>query len=148
MLREIVGRHIEVKRTWAGPAYTFPAALFQPIGAAQIYPGNAALLHPQLASWAPELRQRKPCFGVFRNGQAIAICASSRTTAQAAEAGVETVTEFRGEGAAGLAVAAWAAAVRDSGRIPIYSTSWENLASRAVAAKLELDLFAEDLHIT
>jgi predicted GNAT family acetyltransferase len=114
----------------------------------QIYPANAHLLHPSLVSWAAELRQRRPCFAVFRGGQAVAICCSSRTTPRAAEAGVETVAAFRGHGAAGLAVEAWAAAVRAEGRIPFYSTAWTNLPSRAVARKLGLELFAENLHVS
>jgi hypothetical protein len=146
-LAGLVGKHVEVTRRWAGPAYVFPEPLFPSAGAIQLYPANAVMLHPELATWGPELRQRRPCFAVLRGGQAIAICASSRKSAGAAEAGVETVSAFRGQGAAGLAVAAWAAAVRESGRVPFYSTSWENAASLAVARKLGLELFGEDVHV-
>lgn len=144
----LVSRHVTVSKKWAGPAFVWTPPIFPAVGAAQIYAAHGALLHPELAPWAAELRHRKPCFGVFRSGQAIAICASARSTENAAEAGVETVAEFRGQGAAVLATGAWAAAVHESGRIPIYSTSWENAASRAVASKLGLELFAEDLHVT
>ncbi|MGH2617528.1 MAG: GNAT family N-acetyltransferase, partial [Thermomicrobiales bacterium] len=41
----------------------------------------------------------------------------------------------------------WAQAVRQEGRIPLYSTSWENLASQAVARKLGLVLYGVDLDI-
>lgn len=146
-LAELAARHVPVSRRWAGPAFTFPVPLFPAVGAVQLYPGNAVLLHPELATWGPELAARRPSFGVFRDGQVIALCASSRTSAGAAEAGVETVPSFRGQGAACLAVMAWAAAVRGAGKVPIYSTSWENTASRAVARKLELELFAEDLFV-
>jgi len=142
---EVARRHVSVTEAWAGPAFAFPEPLFPSLGAMQIYPANAHLLHPDLVSWAPELRERRPCFAVLRGGQGVAICCSSRTNDAACEAGVEVAAASRGQGAAGLAVAAWAAAVRASGREPIYSTSWANGASRAVARKLELELFAENL---
>jgi RimJ/RimL family protein N-acetyltransferase len=64
------------------------------------------------------------------------------------EAGVETVPTFRGRGFAAQVVAAWVGAVREMGFVPLYSTSWENEASRSVARKLSLIQFGSDLHIT
>jgi hypothetical protein len=40
--------------------------------------------------------------------------------------------------------AAWAAAIRASGRTPLYGTSWTNTASLEVARKLGLVVFASD----
>jgi predicted GNAT family acetyltransferase len=71
-----------------------------------------------------------------------------RITPAACEAGVETAPGFRGHGHAARVVAAWALAVRDAGQIPLYSTSWQNTASQAVARKLGLRQFGADLHIT
>lgn len=132
---------------WRGPVYRFPPPIFPPMGAMQLYPAHASLLHPELATLGPELARRRPTFAVIRGGQAVSVCYSARASANAAEAGVETASAFRGEGCAGLAVAAWADAVRASGRVPLYSTSWENAASIAVAAKLELIEFGEDIHV-
>jgi predicted GNAT family acetyltransferase len=72
------------------------------------------------------------------------MCFSSRTSAYAAEAGVETAPEFRGRGYASAVVTRWAEVVRQSGRRPLYSTSWDNLASQGVAKKLGLILYGED----
>jgi len=72
------------------------------------------------------------------DGAPISICFCSRVSEVAAEAGVETAPECRGRGFAGLATAAWAAAIQASGRTPIYSTSWSNGPSLAVARKLGL----------
>jgi hypothetical protein len=63
------------------------------------------------------------------------------------EAGVETAAASR-RGHAPAVVAAWAAAVRALGAEPLYSTSWQNSASRAVARKLGLVPCGRDLHIT
>ena len=130
----------------AGPVFAFPAPLF-PLGAIQLYPGTAGLLHPSLVTWAPDLPYARPAFVAIVDRQAVAICASVRLTAGAAEAGVETALDYRGRGAAGLATIAWAEAVRKAGRTPFYSTSWSNKASLAVARKLELVPVAEDIRL-
>ena len=132
---------------YAGPAYLFTRPLFA-MGAMLIYPSQAASLHPELIEWAAELRDRRPCYGVFHQGQAVAICCCARSGPDAADAGVETVAAFRGRGFAAMAVEAWATDIRGKGRIPFYSTSWENTASQAVAGKLGLTLYAEHIHVT
>jgi predicted GNAT family acetyltransferase len=76
------------------------------------------------------------------------VCASVRVTVDAHEAGVETHPDFRGRGQGARAVAAWATLVRESGAVPLYSTSWSNEASRRLASRLGLVQFGSDLHIT
>jgi hypothetical protein len=44
-------------------------------------------------------------------------------------------------------VVAWATAVREGGRVPLYRTEWGNTASRALARRLGLICYAEDLHL-
>jgi predicted GNAT family acetyltransferase len=105
---------------------------------------DPAVLHPELAPWGPELELRRPCFGMMDGGLVVSICCCARTTPEAAEAGVETATGYRGRGLAAKAVAAWAEAVIASGRVAFYSTSRENLASQAVARKLGAVEFGED----
>lgn len=57
---------------------------------------------------------------------------------------METLPAFRGRGLATAAVACWGRAVQRSGRTALYSTSWENAASRAIAKKLSAVLYGED----
>jgi hypothetical protein len=157
-LREVLaasGAHIV---EWRGPAYRFPKRLATPSIEAEVVeigPGDAGLLAGPLADWAPELGDRLPCVAAVVRGHALAVCCSSRPLEVAgspaspvAEAGVETVPEARGRGLAPAVVAAWGRAVRARGGEPAYSTSWENRASRAVARKLGLILYGEDLHFT
>ncbi|MBI4639501.1 MAG: GNAT family N-acetyltransferase [Candidatus Tectomicrobia bacterium] len=73
---------------------------------------------------------------------------SSRLSDRAAEAGVETLEEFRGHGYATNVTAGWALAIRERGLIPFYSTWWENIASQAVARQLGLILYGVELHFT
>jgi len=84
---------------------------------------------------------------VIAQGSAVSVCFCSRITPHAAEAGVETLAAFCGKVAATAAAAGWAAAVQQSQRLALYSTSWQNHASQAVAKKLGAVLYAEDWSI-
>jgi hypothetical protein len=146
-LQAVLAGHGSMGTAHAGPAFVFPRPLVPPMGAMLLYPRHAHMLHPGLATLAPELRHRRPIYAVLRGGQAVSVCYSARTTAEAAEAGVETVVEYRGQGCAALAADAWAQEVRAKGRVPFYSTSWDNAASLAVAGKLDLIALGEDIHL-
>jgi hypothetical protein len=109
---------------------------------------DAALLEPLLAAWIPDIRNSPPLVVRVLDGRAVSVCGSVRITPQAHEAGVETPAACRGHGYAAAAVATWAEAVRERGSEPLYSTSWQNAASRALARKLGLIPIGRDLHIT
>ena len=108
---------------------------------------NDDLVRPLFPVLADDLPWRQPCLALVDDGRLASLCFSARNTPTAAEAGVETLEEFRGRGYAPAVVAAWARAVRREGRIPLYSTSWDNLASRSVARKLGLVLYGADFSI-
>jgi len=143
----ILARAAPVQRTWEGPAFVFPDQL-PPSDAVRVTHGNAQLLRPYLESWLPDVDAGGPMYVLVVDGHAVAVCASVRQTSMADEAGVDTAPAFRGRGFAGQVAAAWARAIRDMSKIPFYSTSWDNEASRAVARKLGLVQFGSDLHIT
>ncbi len=144
----LLTRRAPVERTWAGPAYHFPDALAEPRGTVPVTAQNADLLRPHLAPWLDHVARGRPMVAVLAEGRAVAVCCSVRVTDTAHEAGVETTPGFRGRGCAPRAVAAWALAIRRMGRVPLYSTSWGNTASRAVARKLGLIQFGADFHLT
>lgn len=114
----------------------------------QITPSTTHLLSGEFAWLADELTVRNPVMAVVVDGSAVSVCFSARATRHASEAGVETLPEHRGRRHAGAVTAAWADAVQRQGRIPLYSTSWENHPSRRVAARLGLIQYATDFHIT
>ena len=60
---------------------------------------------------------------------------------------MDTAEGFRGRGYAALVTAAWAQAIRAAGLTPVYSTSDDNHASRAVARKLRLREFGWDVQV-
>jgi GNAT acetyltransferase len=146
--QEILGRLTPAERTWTGPAFSFPNELPIPAGVARISEANAHVLHPFFEEWLPDVRLCQPMFALTVDGQAASLCCSVRQTGMAHEAGVETAAQFRGRGYAARVVVAWARAVKDAGRIPLYSTSWTNEASRGVARRLALTLFGNDVHIS
>jgi RimJ/RimL family protein N-acetyltransferase len=145
----ILSQDAPVQHTSVGLAFRFPSALPLTRNTRILRdPTDAALLHPSLAAWASDIQSSPPLAGLFVDGQVVAVCASVRITPQAHEAGVETAAPLRGRGYATAVVAAWAVAVRALGVEPLYSTTWRNAASRAVAHSLGLVSVGRDLHIT
>ncbi|HLK17039.1 MAG TPA: GNAT family N-acetyltransferase [Fimbriimonadaceae bacterium] len=129
---EILGGEFDV-----GPAFEFPE--FMPLVDEVAVIEDAERLQASFNGWtADELSGRSPIMAVVDDGVPVSICFCARASASIAEAGVETAPEFRGRGIAGLVTAAWATAIQASGRTPIYSTSWRNGPSLAVARKLGL----------
>lgn len=133
-----------------GPAYRFPDCLPAPTGVTRITASNRQLLR-RLPAYLDDVERGldvyEPRLVVVAEGVAVSICNSARLTDRAAEAGVETLDGYRGRGHATTVVAAWAQAIRERGRIPLYSTSWDNLASQAVARKLGLVQYGADWSI-
>ena len=121
----------------AGPAFEFPEHM--PLFEEAALIEDVERLLGSFNGWtADELPGRSPIMAIIKDGVPISICFCARMSESVAEAGVETTPEFRGHGSAGLATAAWATAIQASGRTPIYSTSWSNGPSLAVARKLGL----------
>lgn len=135
-------------RTYEGPAFRFADPLPAPgRETRRVTPEQGALLRdfPELRV---ELPWRDPCFAIVVDALAVSICFSSRTSARAAEAGVATLPAYQGRGFARSALGAWAAEIGTRGLIPLYSTSWENAASQAVARSLRLVRYGVDLSIS
>ena len=124
-----------------GPAFHFPDALAEPNGA--VFVDDVGRLVRHFSGWSEdEVEERMPIAAIQKDENAISVCFCARRSDKAAEAGLETAAVFRGSGLAVRVAAAWASAVRASGRIPLYSTSWHNTASLAVARKLGLMIYA------
>ena len=94
------------------------------------------------------LAWRRPVLAIVEDGAVVSACYSPRHSSRACEAGVDTEEPYRGRGYAARVVAAWRDAVEREGRVPLYSTTWDNAASRAVARKLGLVAYAETLSLT
>ncbi|MXY92943.1 MAG: GNAT family N-acetyltransferase [Caldilineaceae bacterium SB0670_bin_27] len=136
LYRALVGGEV-----YAGPAFHFPKTVEQPD--ATVHVNALTLLARHFSGWtAAEIPGRSPIVAVVEDGHAVSVCFCARRSQKAAEAGLETAKAHRGRGFGPQVTAAWALAVRASGRVPLYSTSWENGASLAVARKLVLVAYA------
>lgn len=145
-IRSLLAAHAPITAQARGPAYRLPGGLPVPDGVVLISEENAHLLEGHFA-WAITSRSGfrfAPVAAAVERGSAVSIGFCARLTASVAEAGVVTAQGHRGHGHAGAAVAGWAAAMRRLGRLPLYSTQWENLASQAVARRLGAVRYGED----
>ncbi|MCH8920129.1 MAG: GNAT family N-acetyltransferase [Chloroflexi bacterium] len=128
-------------RVASGPAFSFPDTLPDP--GEVVLVDDLRLLERNFRGWvAEEMPGCSPIVAILEDGHAVSVCFSARRSEIAAEAGLETTQTFRGRGLGPRVTAAWALAIRDSSRIPLYSTSWDNDASLAVARKLRLHAYA------
>ena len=147
MYQRILETHAPVQNISHGPAYHFPATITAPEGvtATRMTRDNAQALQPDFPWLFSQLDEMPPVFAVLHECGAVAACFSSRFPGVANEAGVNTLEGFRGRGYAAAVVAGWATAIRARGVMPLYGTTWSNLASQAVARKLGLVLYGDDL---
>jgi len=140
--------HAPMRQLEAGPAYHFAEYPEPARPLLALTEKDAGMLHGGFEDLVAELPDWQPFLALLDGGRAVSVCRSARITPAAHEAGVETLPDFRGKGYARDVVAGWARSVRSLGAVPLYSTSWENTASQAVAKKLHLVLYGADFHVT
>jgi RimJ/RimL family protein N-acetyltransferase len=140
--------HAPVHKLWMGPAYQFTAYFEPSRPLLVITETNAERLLGGFEELVAELPAWQPFLALVEESRAVSVCRSVRITPDAHEAGVETLPDFRGKGYATDVVAGWARVVQSLGAMPLYSTSWENTASQAVAKKLHLVPYGADFQVT
>lgn len=145
---QLLEAYAPVESVSAGPAYYFSENTLpsrQPIAVTEsnweVFQGGFEKLLEELPLWHPFV-------ALIEEGRAVSVCRSVRITAEGHEAGVETLPDYRGKGYAKDVVAEWAQRVRAIGALPLYSTSWDNEASQAVARSLRLKFYGADFHMS
>ena len=149
-IRAALHTHAPITQEECGPAYWIPDQVQIPAGVVLVAAANAHLVAANFPWTRTSLSDvtTGPLLAAVVQDQAVSICYCARLTPRAAEAGVQTVAAERGRGYASAVVAGWACAVRQRGLVPLYSTSWANLASQGVARKLGMVRYGEDWSIT
>ena len=122
--------HAPMHRLWMGPAYHFTEYPEPSRPLLALTTTNAERLRGGFEELIAELPAWQPFLAIVEEGRAVSVCRSVRITPAAHEAGVETLSDFRGRGYAPDVVAGWARVVQSLGAMPLYSTSWENSASQ------------------
>ncbi len=147
-IRAILADYAPAETEYRGPAFFFPEQL-PPSHRAELLGDRRRAPREGPFAWLREADDASRPIALVRSesGDVASVCYSARATSVVAEAGVRTLEQHGGHGFARMAVIAWAAAVRQDGRTPLYSTQWENIASRALASRLGLICYGEDLHI-
>ncbi len=130
-----------------GPVYRFPADLPAASGVTVVDRRNAHVLHGGFDDDVEQLEVVQPCVAVVESGRAVSVCRVVRRSFHDLEAGVETLPSGRRRGYGAEVVAAWAALVRRQAMNPLYSTSWDNVASIGLAARLGLMRIGVDLSV-
>lgn len=137
-----------VREVSSGPAYQFTEYEMPSKSLLAVTENSAEILQGGFEKLVSELSTWQPFVALIEENRAVSVCRSVRITPEAHEAGVETLPDFRGQGYAKDVTAEWARLVRAAGAVPLYSTSWENTASQAVARKLHLKCYGTDFHVT
>jgi len=146
--RELLESFAPISREYGGPAFVLPELPYSDGNIARVLSHeDRALLSPHFDWLIAKFETAEPVAGVIEDGAVVSICRCARNRTAAVEAGIETAPEYRGRGFAKHAAARWASAIRARNMIPLYSTSWDNIASQRIAAALGAEQYAVDYNL-
>jgi RimJ/RimL family protein N-acetyltransferase len=127
----------------SGPGYLIPDGIAYDTDAELVDPTTPRRELDRPETWEPNEWQELlagtlgPWAIALRDGRVAAVAHTPASTERAAEIGIWTHPDFRGQGLAAATTAHWARVA--SGRTLFYSTSADNLSSKRVAARLGLE---------
>lgn len=132
----------------AGQLYRFPDLLAFEGTCISIIESNADLLRGGLDEWLPDVAVGLPMIATVADGRAVLIFTSVIAANTVHEAGVETLPDYRRRGFGVQAVGGGARAVQASGATPFYATTFDNVESQGLAARLGLSLVGAEFSLT
>lgn len=141
-----LSRWAPIQSVFAGPVYQFGPQIPE-TECVVLKPEDARLLRAEMPEWVPVLEGGAPMAAVMAGGRVVSLCASVGISARLHCAGVETAPRHRGLGYAARSVAGWARLVRALDAEPSYETTFDNLSSQGVAARLGLRVIASTFSV-
>lgn len=142
---EVIRTHTIVPLTsWFGPAYCFSAASSDQSEITLVTPNNRQVLK-EMPEWVDDINHEQPMVAWIENEVALGVCASVRKCDPAEAAGLDVLERARMRGIGQKLATAWASLVQAKGKIAMYSTSSDNVASQAVARRLGLELLGSSI---
>jgi hypothetical protein len=148
-LRTVVTEDGPISHQWHGPAYAFDGPARDPHpDVVEIRDERDLFVGPPFEDFRTDLDHHRPLFAIVCDGMVVSAGFSARTTDREAEAGVNTHVDHRGQGYGAAVVNSWRLAIERSGRVPLYSTSYDNASSQAVTRRLGLRQYAETFSLT
>lgn len=141
-----VNTHQCVRITYEGPAYRFRSMTNVHTDTFSVTPDNVDRL-PTLQDKQEAIAAIQPYVVKLVDGQVAASCCTVRRTGTYLEAGVETVSHYRRHGYGKAVVVDWATKAIEMGCVPLYSTSWDNTASVALAKSIGLIQYGTECSI-
>ncbi len=134
-------------RLEGGPAFYVPESSVAVGDAVRITSSNRESLRPHFLHTYSHLEELSPCAATLVGGVGVATCRTVRKNEGAAEAGVDTIDEYRRQGHGSSAVSKWAELTWELGIIPCYSTGWSNAASLGLAQRMGMIQYANDYEV-
>jgi len=144
--QRILGKQEPVQQVSRGFGYKYPDRLQRHQGVVRVTQDNVHLSAETFPWLLEELQQSQPCVATILDDRFVALCHSAYISTKAHIAGIDTLEGYRRRGHAVAVAAEWGQAVRELGKIPIYSTGIDNVASQGVAAKVGLLHYNSDRH--
>ena len=151
---ELLETYEPIQKVSTGPCFWFvPEATVggddpAPVETRVVSEEDTGAMEVYLNDWIECVPHWQPFVVALNGDHAVSVCASVRITPRAHAAGVETTPGARRRGFAFAAAANWAQAVERLEAVPLYSTSWMNVASRGLAKRLGLSMYGEEFNVT
>lgn len=142
--KRILAKQTPVEQVGHGLGYRYPEVIPRFEQVVRVGEENAHWGAETFPWILEEYKDYQPMMVAIDDGKIVSVCHSPYCSQNAHVAGVDTHEGYRRNGYATAVAAEWGVAVRALGKIPIYSTGLDNVASQGVTRKVGLIHYNSD----